>query len=230
MKLSFSFLKLFKPHSSNRHVSNFFHRMRSYRRHQKNCIGVLFYGGFLLFTIFRTAFDFERLKYSGMYLLSNVEPDIQHGVGASSALERLWALLQQLLGCWRNLMRCGIPYGLMDDFCSFPEQSCPFSTIPSPSFSLSFFIPPYFSLWETLFSSCPHDGLLRLSDCKLKAAKSVPCSACIDIVQSVKEIRIRLIYLYRAIDFLLLSMNQKVASDYWFVNLHVFCLHCTGQF
>lgn len=38
-----------------------------------------------------------------------------------------------------------------------------------------------------------------------------------------------LIYLYRAIDFLFLFMNQKVASDYWLVNLHVFYLHCISQ-
>lgn len=147
--------------------------------------------------------------------------------GARSALEKLRALFSGSWGTGKTWCAVGslMGYGWL----LFPFQN---KAIPSPlfllllSFSLSSFS-PFFPILETFYSSCQYGGFLWLSDCKQKITKPIPHSACMD--NADRYYIVWLIYLYRAIDFLLLSVNQKVASDYWLVNLHVFYVHCIGQ-
>ena len=124
-------------------------------------------------------------------------------------------------------MHWGFPYRIQMTFLLFSSQSCPFSTIPAPSFFSSFFVTSSFSSLETLFCSCQCGGFLWRSDCKQKTTQPMPHSAFTENADRYSTAW--LIYLYRAIDFILLSMNQKVASDYWLVNLHVFYHHCISQ-
>lgn len=143
--------------------------------------------------------------------------------GARSALEKLRALFSDSWDTGKTWCAMGslIGYGWL----LFPFQN---KAIPSPLFLLLLFFsfssfPPFFPILETFYSSCQHGGFLWLSDCK----QPIPHSACMD--NADRYYTVWLIYLYRAIDFLLLSVNQKVASDYWLVNLHVFYVHCIGQ-
>lgn len=150
---------------------------------------------------------------------SDAGPDAQPGVGARRALEKLWACDSGETWCAvGSLLGCG--------WVLFPFQN---KAAPSPLFLPFLFLhsPFFFSLLEIVFPSCQYDGFLWLSVHKQKITTSIPQSARMDIAD--RYYTVWLIYLCRAIDFLLLSMNQKVASDYWLVNLHVFYLHCVGQ-
>lgn len=184
-------------------VSNFFLRMGSWSRgiRKTALAGLGFLVGFNYLVHFQdcTGFWEAGIAFVQIFyvhiLFSDAGPDTQAGVGARSAQK-----LQSRFSSPWDSARCsvGFPVGLGMTCVPFPEQSCPFFTIPPPSFPLASFTVPCLSLLENLFSTCLHDHILCLSDQKI--TKSTPPCASTDITDRCHK-SVWLIYLFK---------------DYWF--------------